>query len=214
MKKIIFVLSLVVLIAATGKAQEEPKGNLALDLNFCPAAIFDASAGSMFSMPYIKARYYTSSDFALRMGIGLKFGGNTDYPDPDEDDFDRTSYFGITLAPGFEKFFGSNKFFVYLGAELPISFYNEREKSKVGGDTYITKNPDGDGFIGVGLNLLIGADYYVFNNFYIGAELAPGLVFRKYLNSKDDDGDITAKGGRSVNFDLAASSGLRIGFRF
>lgn len=201
-------------VLATGKSQDVPKGKLTLDLNFDPAAIFDASAGSMFSMPYLKARCFASSNFALRMGLGLQFGSNTEYPDPDEDDYNRTSYFGFTIAPGIEKHYGSDKFFVYLGAALPISVYSEKDKSKVGDDTFITKNADGDGCISVGLNFIIGADYYVFNNFYIGAELAPGLIFKKYLNSKDDDGDIVNKGRREVGFTLAASSGLRIGFRF
>lgn len=214
MKKLLTALALFSFIALSGFSQDAPKGNLALDLNFNPAAIFDANAGPMFQMPYIKARYFTTSKFAIRLGLGLGFGGETEYPDPDEDDFTRTSYFYNSIAPGIEKHFGSNKFFVYLGAALPITYYNERQKTKYNGDTYVTKNPDGDGYFGIGLNFIIGADFYIFDNFYMGAELAPGLAFKKYLDTKDDDGDVITKGGRETDFSLASSSGLRIGFRF
>lgn len=217
MKKILCVLSLALLFSGVSMAQEEnveSKGNFTFDLNFDPAAIFDAGAGDMFTMPYIKARYFTSSDFAIRIGVGLIFGGSTVYDDTDGDEYVRDMYFGTTLAPGIEKHFGGDKFFVYLGGELPITVYNERRKIKTNDDTYIYKNLKGNGYLGVGLNFIIGADYYIFNNFYIGAELAPGIAFKKYLDIKDDDDEVTTKGGREVDFALQASSGLRIGFRF
>lgn len=213
MKKIIVIIVLATFFTIGSNAQEA-KGNLSFDLNFDPAAIFDAAAGPMFQMPYIKARYFFAPDMAARIGLGLLFNSETQYPDPTINDYAQTSGFGFTLAPGIEKHFGSNKFFVYVGGELPITSYSENSTSEINGTKYVAKNPDGNAYLGFGLNFIAGFDYYIFDNFYIGAELAPGLSYLKYKDSEDIDGNITEKGGKHTNFSLAASSGIRIGVRF
>jgi hypothetical protein len=215
MKKLIGIFSLIMLFATAGNAQDV-KGNYSIDFNLDPAALFDAAAGPIITMPYIKARYFIAADMAVRLGLGLQFGSDKNYtdPDPDVNDYEKESYFGITFAPGIEKHFGSNKFFAYVGAELPITSYSEKYKEEIDGTSYTTKNPYGNAYLGVGLNFIGGFDYYVFNNFYIGAELAPGFAYKSYKDTENADGEVVDKGGKETSFSLSASSGVRIGVRF
>lgn len=213
MKKIISILFISVFIFANTNAQEG-KGKYAIDFNFDPAAIFDAGAGPMFQMSLIKGRYFISSDLAIRAGIGLGFGGNKTYTnvDPAIDDYVKNSSFLLSIAPGIEKHFGSDKFRVYVGGEIPFSTYSTKRETIVGATTTKDENPNG-GYTGVGFNIVTGFDYYLFDNFYIGAEFAPGFSYHKN-KEVTFDGTITQRESTNYNFGLAAASGIRIGVRF
>lgn len=213
MKKILGILSLILLFATNNIAQDV-KGNYSLDLNLDPAALFDANAGPIITMPYIKGRYFVASDMAARLGLSLQFGSDINYPNPDNDDYQKNSSFGITIAPGVEKHFGADKFFAYVGAEIPVTNYSEHYREGIDGTVYNTKNPNGNAYFSYGVNLILGANYYIFNNFYVGAELAPGILLIKYKDTEDADGNVVDQGGRVRRFSLAASSGIIIGLRF
>src|SRR4030042_4202924 len=107
MKKIIFLFAMVVSSFTGTQAQDE--GKITFDLNFNPAAFFDAAASDMFQMPYIKARYFMSPDLAVRIGLGVGFSNDKDYVGI-TDDYTKTSVFAFSFAPGIEKHFGSDKF--------------------------------------------------------------------------------------------------------
>ena len=213
MKKIISILLVSALVFVNAKAQDG-KGKFAFDFNFDPAAIFDASAGTMFEMPTLKGRYFISSSLAIRAGIGLEFGSNKSYTnvDPAIDDYTKTSNFLLSIAPGIEKHFGSDKFLVYVGGEIPFSTTSSKTETKVGATTTESENLSG-GYTGIGFNFVTGFDYYVFDNFYIGAELAPGFSYRKN-KERTVDGTITQRESVGYNFGLTATSGIRIGVRF
>jgi hypothetical protein len=223
MKKKLGILTLMLLIIGSIKAQEQttavnqttgPTGKVTVEINFDPAAIFDANAGAMFYMPYIKARYFLQPSLALRLGLGIGYGSNTNYTDVTDDDYSRTTEFEINFAPGIEKHLGSKKFFAYFGAAIPITSYSYNLKEEIDGETYDTKNPYGLSYFGIGLDLIAGVDFYILNNFYIGAEISPGFVYQSYKDSENADGDIIDKGSKWIDFGLAASSGIRIGVRF
>lgn len=207
MKRLLFVVVATCMLLSV-KAQED-KGKIALDFTFDPAAIFDANAGPMFQMPYIKARYFTSDDFALRLGLNLNTSTNKTYNDTEGDTYVKNSSFLISIAPGFEKHFGSGKFHPYVGAELPISLLSTNREDK---DNFGTVDSKGGSF-GLELNAVLGFDYYISPKFYVGAEFTPGFRFNKNFDQKTD-GDVTVKGGYSANFGLSGSSGLKIGVRF
>jgi hypothetical protein len=210
--KIFFAL-LIVAVALTTATQAQSDGKITLDLNFQPAAIFDASAGKMFTMPYIKARYFTSSNVAFRVGLGLNASNSKVYSSNSTSNYTQSSAFALTFAPGIEKHFGSEKFFVYLGAELPITSNTTKSDIVTSNQTTHYKNMEGEDYFGIGLNAVFGVDYYLFKNFYIGAELTPGFALKKYKDV-EDAGTVTKKGGSYFSLGLAASSGLRVGFRF
>ncbi len=211
MKKIFSAILIACLFSISSFSQES-KGKISIDMNFDPAAFFDASAGPMFVVPFIKGRYFLSSDVALRLGFDLGLSSNKTYPDPTLDDYSQNSSFSWTIAPGIEKEFGSDKFFVYVGAEVPISGFSSSSKTETAGTVIETEN-QGGGYTMFGVNGVFGADYYLFPNFYVGAEFTPGLSFTSHKDRKTD-GVVTTKGGSGYTFGLGASSGIRIGFRF
>lgn len=213
MKKIISILLVSAFVFVNANAQDG-KGKFAFDFNFDPAAIFDASAGPMFQMPMLKGRYFISSSLAIRAGVGLGFGSDKTYTDIDPaiDDYIKNSNFFLSIAPGIEKHFGSDKFLVYVGGEIPFSTYSTKTETKVGATTTESENLSG-GYIGVGFNIVTGFDYYVFDNFYIGAEFAPGFSYRKN-KERTVDGTTTQKESTGYDFGLTATSGIRIGVRF
>lgn len=215
MKKSFLIIIITLAIGVQAKSQNDfsPSGNFSFDLNFNPAAIFDAAGGSVFYMPYIKGRYFLGSGSAIRLGLTSEFDSDKEYMDADGDMSVKTSSFLIGIAPGFEKQFGTKRFYFYLGGELPISSYSTKSKAEYNGDTYVSKNPENTGYLGIGLHLIIGADFYIFPNFYIGAEFTPGYIFRKYYDETVDD-DVTTKGGFGTSFGLSSSSGIRLGVRF
>ena len=211
MRKIILIL-FIGTISLTKLNAQESKGKLAFDFNFDPAAIFDASAGSMFEMPYIKGRYFIMSDLSLRVGIGLGFGGDKNYPNPLTEDYTKTSSSLFSIAPGIEKHFGGDKFTVYVGGEIPFTTYSTKIETKVGTTTTESVNING-GYLGFGFNIVTGFDFYVFENLYVGAEFAPGFLY-----NKDKEvtvaGTVTQKASTNYDFGLNATSGIRIGVRF
>ena len=212
MKKILGSFFFIVITLGSLSAQEN-KGKYTLDFNLDPAALFDADAGSMFYMPGIKGRYFLASDMAARLGIFTAFSNNKMYNDATGDDYTKSSSAYITISPGIEKGFGTEKFVGYVGAELPVTSHTNKTEMKVGNNTTVNKNPNGNGYLGIGLDAVFGFDYYLFGNVYIGAEFSPGFMFYNYYDTSVDD-IVTVKGGSGLDFYLSSSSGIRLGIRF
>ena len=212
MHKILSLLSVCIITSCSLTAQEGT-GNYSLDFTVNPAALFDANAGSMFYMPSIKARYFISPDLAFRLGLGMNFNSSKDYDDTTGDDYDKYTSIYLRLSPGIEKQFGTEKFRGYVGADLPLSLITAKRQVSTDGTETNSKNPYGEGYVGIGANAVFGFDYYLFANVYVGAEFSPGLMFRKYSDTEDND-VVTDKGGTSFNFSLDSSSGIRLGIRF
>ena len=212
MKKILWTFTIVFITCVFSNAQED-KGKYAFDINLNPASLFDANAGAMFQMPNIKARYFYGSDIAIRLGLGLGFSNDKNFTDSEGNNYSKTTSSDITLSPGIEKEMGSDKFFGYIGVELPFSLYSYTMEQKVNDVVTKTKNPFGTGYFGIGLNAVIGFDYYILGNLYVGAELSPGFMFYKYSDTVTDD-TVTNKGGTGMDFALSSSSGIRLGVRF
>ena len=170
----------------TGAKAISGTGKYSLDINFNPAAIFDASAGDMFTMPTVKGRYYFAPGMAIRGGIGLGLSSSKTYTDSTGGYSTTTSSTSLTLSPGIEKQLPKGKLVLYYGAELPIRIQSGKSESEYDGGSSTTKNPNGNGCFGVGLNAVLGFDFYVFENVYVGAELTPGLAFTKYFDTKTE----------------------------
>ncbi len=215
--KRVFISVAILFGSFTINAQDQEK--YSVDLNFDPAAIFDASAGSMFTMPYIKARYFANSNLAYRLGLGLEISSETNNSmggsSGKEKLYIKEGRSTISFAPGFEKQMGTGKLKVYLGAELPIAIGSQTKENKTwnygsnAAEIEKTKN----GSFSFGINAVIGFDYYVFNNLYVGAELTPGFSTTKYSDTKVG-GVVVDYGNSNMSFGLSSSSGLRIGVRF
>ncbi len=213
MKKTMIII-IVLVLGLQLKAQDafSPSGNFSIDLNFNPAAIFDANAGSMFVMPFIKARYFISSKSALRLGFTAEFDSDKEYFDINGDNFTKTKSASLVIAPGFEQQFGAKRFYFYLGGEIPFKTYTSKQISEYAGNTTETKNHNG-GYFSAGINLILGFDFYILPNFYIGAEFTPGFSLVKDYDVTVDN-NVTTKGGVGTSFGLSSASGLRLGARF
>ena len=212
MKKVLFVFLLAGLFSIGVNAQDD-KGNFTIDLNFNPAAFFDANAGPMFQLPYIKGRYFINTDLAARLGFNLSSFGDKFYLGAGTDDYVESSSFSWTFAPGIEKQFGNEKFVVYLGGDIPFSASNSKRKTVVPGNETEEENPGGNDYFAYGINGVVGVDFYLLPNLYVGAEFTPGFVVFNYKDEKTD-GTVTQTGGSSSSFQLGSSSGIRLGVRF
>jgi hypothetical protein len=212
MKKKFAIIAIAAFLTTASKAQE---GNWAIDVTFVPSAIFDASSSTSktFYIDGIKARYFKSQNVAYRIGVGMELSGSKEYDNASSDDYTKTSSSDISIAPGIEKHFGNEKVSVYLGGEIPIRFVSSRTEYSAGAGNTVTTSKYKSGSTGFGINAVIGVDFYLFKNFYIGAELTPGF---SYVKNKDTklNGNVTTKGGHESSFGLSSSSGVRIGFRF
>ena len=212
MKKILNTLLILAFAGVITYAQED-RGKYSIDINVNPAALFDANAGPMFQMPLIKGRYFLQPDLAFRLGLGIGFSNDKTYLDDEGNDYYKTTSSSLSLLPGIEKQYGGEKFVGYIGVELPIMSVSYKEVDNIDGEETIVKNPDDSGYLGLGLNLVLGFDYYLIGNVYVGAEFSPGFMFKKYKDELVDD-DVEQKGGTDMTFNLSASSGIRLGVRF
>jgi hypothetical protein len=212
MNKILCTVAFIFISYCSLTAQDA-KGNYSLEIIVDPAALFDANAGPMFQMPEIKGRYFMGSDVAIRLGIGAGFSSTKYFTDSEGNDYTKSSSSNVTLSPGIEKGFGTEKFVAYIGCELPITISSSKLDVSTNGDVITTKNPNSTAYFGVGLNAVFGFDYYLLDNVFIGAELSPGLWFRKYSDTSIS-GTTTTKGGTGLNFTFSSSSGIRLGVRF
>lgn len=218
MKRILGILLFSALLSQVAISQDETTeakvstGRYSVDVNFNPAAFFDAAAGDMFVSPLIKGRYFLATDLAVRAGLNIGFGSTKTYPNPANDDYNTTSSFSFTIAPGIEKQFGSKRFFAIVGAELPISSMSSASEVNTGGTIVKNENVAG-GYFKVGVNAVFGFDFYVLPNLFIGAEFTPGFALTSNKDVIEND-IITTKGGKSTSFGLNSTSGLKIGVRF
>lgn len=206
---------ILLMISGIANAQDEETvlGKYSFEVNFEPAAFFDANADKMFNMANLKVRYFRTSDIAIRLGLGLSFNSTKDFSG-DTDDFTTTTTKEIRLAPGIEKHFRKDKMVLYYGAELPITSYAQNQKVKQDNTTTKIKNPNGNGYFGVGLVGVVGFNYYIFKDIYVGAELTPGIKYRNHKDRENNAGDVIDKGGSSIDFGLSSSSGIKLGIRF
>lgn len=192
--------------------------------------------------PLIRARYFLSDDLAARVQLGFFTNNNTsnfaENPDGTGGTGSRertNSYFDVRL--GIEKHLGSHeKFSPYLGAEFMFGSGSAKETWTNSNDgTTFTLNDratiDGNWSGGggllynpgttIGFNLILGADYYVFEQLYVGAEFGYGFM----SNNRPDVVTELSVGGATNKFTALGGStsglgmynmngGMRIGIRF
>lgn len=218
MKRFLSVLMIFAGIIMFSNGQE--KGKNAFEITFDPAALFDASAGPLFEMPYLKYRTFLQEDLAFRMGLGINFNSELSHPFNSNENIERNNAFSFRLSPGVEKHFGSGKFSPYLGTALTLGWKTSGGKYTVGNTRITTHNIWTDGsnpaYFELGLSGLAGCDYYVTDNFYLGFEFSPGFSYTRYLEQERNNSgtSVTTPPSSNVRFSLYSSSGLRAGVRF
>lgn len=224
MKKILSFAT-AILLAIPAFAQKPAAGSVAVEgtVSSIFGNSFGINTGSQGNIVSgLRGRYFLSDDLAARVTVGVGIDSDGSFTvGGNQGTLDET-VFGISL--GIEKHFaGTNRLSPYIGGDLLIR--NEVSNWEINdagpaanGSITEVKNFGGNGSFKFGLQGVVGADYYVVDNVFIGVEF--GLQF--VLDSPKDI-ETTVKGaGTSTaeaadgtfNFNTNYVTGLRFGFVF
>lgn len=229
-------------IVATGFAafaQKPAAGDKTVEfnLNFATGTGVTYGLGStaLVGVPELRIRYFMAPDMAVRVKLGLgSASGETKstamVAGTEITNTNKTSSgFALALTPGIEKHFGgTDKLSPYVGAELPIGFQtgssDENDKRDITG-TYGATNSSktvGGSKFNLGINMLLGADYYFTDAIYLGVEGGMGL----FMMGSTGDGTIDnttngvaspqtkTLGGSTFSLFGASSGAVRLGYKF
>ena len=213
MKKLMMIAA-AALLAGSAFAQKPTAGSITLEtqLNFQTG-----TAPVNFFTPNIRARYFLSEGMAVRVQFAFLSDKNTitvnekaDGSGADGEIKQSNSQF--VFRPGIEKHFaGTAKLAPYVGAEINLTMAGAKEEwdqaafDDLGGFYYYEKGTTaevkGTWYNGnetwsagttIGLNLVAGADFFVWDNLYLGAELGWGF---NSFKAKDMEASITYDDG-------------------
>ena len=215
---------------ATTTDYKPSKGAKTIEVNFAPL-----SGGSLINMSYLRGRYFIADKMALRAGIQVAFTSNT-LPLPAgvvvgsggvTAASASANSFDVAIIPGLEKHFTSwERLSPYIGAELLFGLSTASRISSITDASGISSsetvgfNGIKEGGINLGLNAVLGADYYFTKRVYLGLELGYGFTFKskadiKTTNISSTGSTITTTlGGNSIYFGPSVNSSLRLGFWF
>lgn len=237
MKKVLLSLAIV----ATGLAafaQKPAAGDKTIEynLNFATGTgvTYGILSTTLPGVGELRGRYFLSEDMAARCKVGLGMGSVTTKSTGGAGNTITNTHkvsngFSLALTPGIEKHFaGTDKLSPYVGAELPIGIGGStttEDDQKDATGTFATNNSTktvtGSQF-NLGLNLLIGADYYFTNSIYLGVEGGMGLFMMGSTGDGTFDnttgGVVAAQvktlGGSTFNLFGAFGGGVRFGYKF
>lgn len=215
MKTKLSLLFLLTLVTLTVFAQDDRKkassGDFTAEVNFNPFS------SSPVNINYLRFRNFTSETSALRIGVSIGLESQT----PEEDVKLKT--FELNLRPGYEwHLAGTERLSPYFGLEADIAIKTSSYEDTSDG-AYVEEvkgawNENGTerAFTRLGLNFIIGADFYVAKRVYIGTEFGFGFQNISYkdieVTSPDDLDPI--KGGSAFQLGPNFNSSLRLGFTF
>lgn len=187
--------------------------------------------GSPISIGGLRFRSFTSETSAFRLNAFLGGTNDTDkasVANAEGDDVilkSANSSLTIDLRPGIETHFaGTKRLSPYYGGEAVIGFKSSKnsvETFDADGTTVITnkvRNPDNNGYFRLGLNAILGADFYVARHLYLGTEVGFGLLWTIESDevSVPNEGDtsVLTEGGTTFNLGPNAVGQIRLGFLF
>jgi hypothetical protein len=226
MKKVALITAAFVLLAiASAKAQEQETlkpatGEFTVEVEFRPLS------ASPVNLNYFRGRYFTADDLAIRTGVNIYYKQLKDEPNDGRDESKKsTLLFGI--YPGFEKHFGDMKrLSPYIGGELGIAIKTSKDTytSNSGGSQYeiVSKGAWSDGsergYFSLGLNALIGADYYISKKLFMGVEMGFGLqTITKSEVTEEETGypdETISEKSNAMEIGVNFNSAIRLGYAF
>lgn len=207
MKKTLLVAAFA-LAGSIAFAQKPSAGNKTAEVNL---NFQTGTAPVNYNLPAeLRLRYFLADNSAVRIRFGL--GSSTDKSAVKSatsdvvSDITVKSGLGLTLTPGYEMHFeGTDKLSPYAGAQLGISLGGKASTeatnstsgaptpgSVVDGANY--KSTAGSTF-GLSLGLMMGADYYIADGVFIGAEFGLGL----FQMTSTGEGETTVKASSSAS---------------
>lgn len=226
MKKIILSALAIVFALNVANAQEvitvtstnyfkPEQGNVTADLGLFSNGITSAPISKLSGM--LQGRYFLADDMALRASFTLRNATNTDTSNPSVTVTNSNS--GFNLYAGIEKHFeGTDRLSPYVGAELGIETSSSKQvtdyKDNTVNQDITVKTPSQFYFGG---NLLFGADYYVAQHLYIGAEagLSIGTNFiGRSVTTIGGNSTQSEPGGTNFTVGTNIFAGFKVGFVF
>src|SRR5690554_4655353 len=165
-KKVLLVAAIAAGIFTTNELNAQDfkpaGGEKNIEVNFTPLS------GSPIGMNNLRFRYFASSDIAYRLGFSVSSSSDKNITlggiSGDVELEGKNSEFGVSINPGIEKHFeGTDRLSPYVGAVLNFTMINEKQTQETintAGDGVGGENETTDGSTTIGLNLVLGADWY------------------------------------------------------
>ena len=208
-KKVLLIAAIAAGVFTTSSLQAQDfkpaGGEKNIEVNFAPLG------GNPISINNLKFRYFMDSQTALRVGFSVSSSSTTDIEVEGTN-----SSFGFSINPGIEKHFeGTDRLSPYVGAELNFassSTTQTQESLNGAGDAIAGESEVKDGSTTLGLNLLLGADWYFSKHIYMGTEV--GFGFATTSNADTESTKVSTPNGSSSNFGPNFNSRIRLGFLF
>lgn len=226
-KKVLLVAAIAAGIFTTNELNAQDfkpaGGEKNIEVNFAPLG------GNPISMNNLRFRYFASSDIAYRLGFSVSSSTSKDITlasinsANDTELEDKTSSFGFAINPGIEKHFeGTDRLSPYVGAVLNFSTVSTTltdQELNGAGDAVVeteTKNPNQTDATNIGLNLVLGADWYFSKHIYMGTEVGFGFLSSSIKDTEASGGGatVTTPNGSEFNFGPNFNSSIRLGFLF
>lgn len=164
----------------------------------------------------LKGRLFLMDDLALRASLLASQTSDTDTKNADFTVKKNEGSFG--LFAGIEKHFdGTARLSPYVGADLGIVVSNKTTITDNKKDNNLDASVKGPGTFYIGGKLLFGADYYIAQSLYIGAEAGLDLGCNFKGRTTATVGGITTTSepeGSIFNLGTGVYGGFKIGFVF
>lgn len=212
-------------VASFAFAQKPSSGSITTEIGLSSVLGTPVTAGNPAGVPQgvLRGRYFLSEGMALRASFGVGMGSTTTTLANTEETVTKTT--GFALGAGIEKHLaGTSKLSPYLGAELGFGIASgSTEVTNLGGTAGDKQTTTGGGTSNLRLNAMIGADYWIVEKVYIGAELGINLFGSSTVADTEVEttaggatNKVTIKGNSGSNFGInpAALGMVRIGLLF
>lgn len=175
MKKLILLLCFAILFV-TMNAQKQDEGSQTIEMEFSPLG------SEPFKINALRYRYFLQDNLAIRGSIFMGGKRNTTLSDTTGGmpmTKSRNGNFDFSIRPGIERHFeGTDKLSPYAGAELflGLNFTKDNEESLWSDNKTIQTTINKTSSSSFGTNIFMGADYYISDHLFLGAELGFGLL--------------------------------------
>lgn len=179
----------------------------------------------------LRGRLFLKDDLALRLGLDLTVGQHTDNiygtgVDAGKVGTVKETSSNLLLNLGIEHHYkGTTRLSPYVGGDLMIGFGSQNETLDNTNGTAFTPGTlvetKGPGSFSIGLRGVFGADYYIAEHLYLGAEAGLGFLYARdgktttTITSGSSTTTTTVNSaGDSWKINPSVITGLRIGFVF
>jgi hypothetical protein len=207
MKKLMFTIAICSLVFSSAQAQKQLGGEHNIEVNLAPFG------NNPIDGTTLKYRLFLDDDAAFRVSltVGSSSSSYAYYQegemlgDPVSPQLNlETANTVLGIAPGYEiHFSGTDNLSPYFGIEAyymmgsrsdKMEFWGPNDLDNVGQpDVYITWDlTNKQSYSSMGLNLLLGADYYFSDAIYVGFEAGLGFGTTSFGNHEIGTSDLTA----------------------